>query len=93
MLIVNYRRTEQIEGVAMKDTSSQLDLFSVSENVSVKEIETDEEEFEVIHDLEKSSCLHPSASTKECRDCWEKNPQLWARYYTRANCVQHNRER
>jgi hypothetical protein len=36
-------------------------------------------------------CFFPSAGIQECRDCWERHPEQWARYITRANCVRHTR--
>lgn len=40
---------------------------------------------------EPTLCLSPSAGIRECRECWERHPELWARYITRANCVKHTR--
>ncbi|MCU0610884.1 MAG: hypothetical protein MUE60_03730 [Candidatus Eisenbacteria bacterium] len=42
-------------------------------------------------DMHQSLCLAPSAGIGECRECWERHPDLWPRYITRANCVKHTR--
>ncbi len=67
----------------MESDAAQLDLFRVGEQLSggttISEL------------TQPNTCLRPEGSIRECRECWECNPELWPRYYTRANCVKHNR--
>ncbi len=75
----------------MRESSAQLDLFSVVDAPPIAPQISQTTELEIVEEVEMSTCFRPSASIRECRECWEKHPELWARYYTRANCVKHTR--
>lgn len=82
----------------MQKIAAQLDIFDtlsatgsagMPQPTAVEMLEPPETEpDEAIHAI---LCLAPSAGIQECRDCWERHPELWARYITRANCVKHTR--
>jgi hypothetical protein len=67
----------------MHSAQSQLELFKV---------ETEHATDQIVAEMTlPTSCLHPGGSIRECRECWERHPELWSRFHTRANCVRHNR--
>ncbi len=71
------------------DTPVDMELTPVTTMPLVQEIEPPDPVLEV--DDHPCLCLAPSAGIRECRECWERHPELWARYITRANCVRHTR--
>ena len=83
----------------MHKSTAQLDIFEVPDTADatvalVEEplpLREDVPERRVEEEPPVSLCLNPSASIGECRECWERHPELRSRYITRANCVRHMR--
>ncbi|MBN1423172.1 hypothetical protein JXA88_01325 [Candidatus Fermentibacteria bacterium] len=71
------------------DTSTPTDSPGAPQSAAVEILDPPETGRD--EDIPHTYCLAPSAGIQECRDCWERHPELWARYVTRANCVKHNR--
>jgi hypothetical protein len=82
----------------MQKNTAQLDIFDTQADTSLPPLasaplagEPDPTGSTLKCDDPPRLCLFPSAGIQECRECWERHPELWARYITRANCVRHTR--